>query len=499
MTYLTNARIWIYFVMILMMLPFCKAAEALSVFPGAKGFGTDTRAAYGAANDPAICVVTDLTDDDNGVVKSTRNGVPVKTGSFLECINYAPPANTGKIIIFEVSGTIWAKSKPYTYEVKHRYTTIAGQTAPNPGITLRNINFQITNSDILVQHIRSRVGDAAAGALPTNRRSITIKSKSSRAVRNVVVDHLTATWGVDTCFTVWEDPNNDISDVTVSNCLIAEGLHKSLHPDTLAEGKGHSKGLALQIGAENISAIGNLIMSNSDRNPYVRWGSKVVVNNLIYNPLITNVSVTAIKGTIDLAVVGNVIKAGPATSGWGNKGFVLLYNDPKHSNNWDNSNIYLLDNNYQGTNQINSSDWSTVFNQHRDNVTPYKLTGKNPATSSTLWPVGLSAMPSSAVEDYVIANAGARPADRDSVDIRLINDVRNGTGSIIDSQDDVGGWPVLGRNTRVLSLLPGKPHSDNDGDGYTNLEEWLHAFAAEVEGSSAGHPISPPSALTITK
>ena len=63
-----------------------------------------------------------------------------------------------------------------------------------------------------------------------------------------------------------------------------------------------------------------------------------------------------------------------------------------------------------------------------------------------------------------------------------MNNVKTGAGEIIASQDEVGGWPDLAENRRKLTL-PGNPNGDDDGDGYTNLEEWLHGFAAEVEGA----------------
>jgi len=93
---------------------------------------------------------------------------------------------------------------------------------------------------------------------------------------------------------------------------------------------------------------------------------------------------------------------------------------------------------------------------------------------------GLKIKPASEVEAWVLANAGARPADRGPVDARVVNDVKNGTGGILASQENVDGWPALAENRRELTI-PGNPSGDDGGDGYTNLEEWLHAFAAEVE------------------
>jgi hypothetical protein len=87
-------------------------------------------------------------------------------------------------------------------------------------------------------------------------------------------------------------------------------------------------------------------------------------------------------------------------------------------------------------------------------------------------------MNSALVEDYVLNNAGSRPADRDAVDIRVIQSVRDRSGQIIDSQSDVGGWPVLAENNRTL-VIPDNPNGDDDDDGYTNLEEWLHNFVIQ--------------------
>jgi len=490
---------------ILMLILSASTAFALDVVPGLKGFGTDTRAAYGAANDPVIFVVTNLGTTNGTPGDSTRNGVAVKTGSFREALNYTPPADTGVVIIFEVSGTINATSAPYEYRTTHQYLTIAGQTAPSPGITLRNIHLYVLNPDVLVQHLRIRVGDTANGEDGDTRRCITAGSYAGTGwkvpVNNVVIDHCSTSWGVDTDITIWEEPGYAVSDITVSNCIVGEALRYSIHPKTIADGSEHSKGMGLQTSTETVAALYNLFISNSDRNPYVRWGSKAIINNLIYNPNYSYTSVTLTGGSVDLAVVGNVMTAGPSTSGWGLNGFIRLSNNPTYSTNWDASSIYLIDNKWNSTTQANSEDWDNVDNFYSDDMDPYKVTGETPATDAPLWPTGLTAMSSAVVKDYVIANVGARPADRDSVDSRLINDVINSTGALIDSPTDVGGWPELATNTRnvgtempatlnahTIGNIPASPHSDSDGDGYTDLEEWLHSLALAYEGVPPGGP-----------
>jgi len=103
------------------------------------------------------------------------------------------------------------------------------------------------------------------------------------------------------------------------------------------------------------------------------------------------------------------------------------------------------------------------------------------ASSPPVWPTGLTAIGSGTVESTVLGFAGARPADRDAVDARIVKEVQTLTGRIIDSPSQVGGWPALAQNTRPF-VTPANPSGDDDGDGYTNLEEVLHQMAATVEG-----------------
>ncbi len=103
------------------------------------------------------------------------------------------------------------------------------------------------------------------------------------------------------------------------------------------------------------------------------------------------------------------------------------------------------------------------------------------ASSPPVWHPSLRPYPGKYTEDRVLANVGARPADRDDVDKRIVNEVKNRGGSIIDSTGQVGGWPNLAENHRTFNI-PANPHGDDDGDGYTNIEEILHQMAAQVEG-----------------
>ena len=108
-----------------------------------------------------------------------------------------------------------------------------------------------------------------------------------------------------------------------------------------------------------------------------------------------------------------------------------------------------------------------------DGVTPGKITDPSiPITvldEKPIW-IDYDPIPAADVPEYVLKYAGARPAERDAVDRRLIEEFYNGTGKIINSQNEVGGYPVVEPTYRALDVPE------------TGIEEWLESYTREVMG-----------------
>src|SRR5438067_7305302 len=136
----------------------------VSAFPGAEGFGATTPGGRGGR----AIAITNLSDEGPGSFRS------------------ACEAEGPRIVIFRVSGLITLTRK---LVIKNPYITIAGQTAPGDGICLRNFTFVIATHDVVVRYLRSRLGDVTA----QEDDSITLAA----GVKNVVVDHCSATWSID--------------------------------------------------------------------------------------------------------------------------------------------------------------------------------------------------------------------------------------------------------------------------------------------------------------
>src|SRR5688572_12895288 len=154
------------------------SAHALPVFPGAQGYGTSTtagRGTVGVANSSTVYVVTSLNDSNPTVYGELRYGVENVTGP--------------RVIVFQVGGVIELRDA-LTVRQTRPYLTIAGQTAPYPGITLKNAGINVQSHDVLVQHIAIRPGARPVGAagsgwenLPSysNRKCILIDAPTGYA------------------------------------------------------------------------------------------------------------------------------------------------------------------------------------------------------------------------------------------------------------------------------------------------------------------------------
>ena len=466
-------------------------------FPGAAGFGSETRAAYGGGvSSPYICIVNPLSATAS-LSDTSRNGYStnIKQGGFKSCVDWNV---NNKIIIFEVSGSIAYYG---VITVRNNYTTIAGQTAPSPGITLIGTSLHSLDAhDLLIQHIRIRAGDNPIGNKPDNRNTTEMHYGY-----NILYDHCSFSWAPDT------NVGFGGYKTTVSNSIISEGLNDSIHS------KGaHSTGVTMGEGVTQASLIKNLMAHNSFRNPYSYDGgrpiSTLVANNVIYNFYSRNTQIEENTQINYHSIVGNVAITGPDTptgAHYESYPYLIKSQNP-------NTKIYISDNKCGdgsgGTyTQSSANDWSHVY------LTDSSVEAKNKILTPALaYPLGYIPMPSSEVENYIKTNVGARPADRDIVDARIINEWKTRTGRIIDTieytnanctgpdtgpggiflmcctgsgtgtciQNSERGWPILTPGTRTLSL-PSNPHADSDGDGYTNLEEWIHGFSCQVEGSQS--------------
>jgi hypothetical protein len=328
-----------------------------------------------------------------------------------------------RLVVFEVGGVIDLNEQRLA--IGDNNCWVAGHTAPSPGITLTRGEFRIDADECIVQHIRSRPGDAGndGGWEPD---AIT----TSDDTRDNVIDHCTATWSVDEALSVGYRTER----TTVSNCMIAEPLNESTHS------KGpHGYGSLTGNGASQVVYAGNIWAHALARNPRLKADTRsVVANNVMYN----FDRGTNLDGSTIAAIHDNAYLRG---------------GDDAHIEGPDaDSSRASVEGN------VTTDDVAMTANIDRMTLEPF-------------WPEGLETVPGSDILDGVLGSAGARPAMRDSHERRVVEDIRDRTGSYLDSQTEVGGYPSMDPTTRSLDI----PNGDEA------LVEWLYEHRTRVEDPGA--------------
>jgi hypothetical protein len=399
------------------------ASAATPVFRGAQGFGIETRAGQGGR----VLIVNSLASTGPGTLRA------------------ALETKGPRIVVFEIAGVIDLARNDLA--IAEPFLTVAGQTAPSPGITIIRGGILIKTHDVLLQHIRVRPGDAGQ---PKKSGWEPEVSTTGAACYNIVVDHCSISWSVDENLSAsgprLEGPQATTHNVTFSHNILAEGLYDSSHSKGV-----HSMGSLIHDHCTNIAVIGNLYAHNNDRNPYFKAHTTgVIVNNLIYNPGRAAIRLNWVpeewKGAkiqpanARVSIAGNVMYAGANTSA--KLALVASKGD-----------AYLEDN--------------LAFDRAGQ---PAAITAGDIRVLSEKpsWPAGLKAMPASQTAAWVLRHAGARPKDRDEVDRRIVRDVEQRQGRFIDSQEEVGGYPQVAPVTRKLTIPK-------------DVDAWLRKLAADLE------------------
>jgi hypothetical protein len=445
------------------------SVQALPVIPGAAGFGMDTRAGRGGT----VFRVTNLNADGAGSLKA--------------CIDASVP----RTCVFEVSGAIRITSD---LTIRNGQLRIAGQTAPSPGIMIRGAAILVTASDVLIQHIRVRTGDDINGPNPDNRDSLKITGSPTKPVRNVVIDHCSFSWSIDEIASTW-GPHDNIS---LTNNIFAEPLHESLHPQY--DGTGvmpHGYGVLFgPADNSSITFVGNLMAHVVERNPLSRATELVMVNNLVYNRGHMDVDLQGEDGRVSkTSIVGNMFLEGPSFE-HGPK--PILVRTVGTYRVVSGSRVYVHGNSAPDT----GSSYSALVELFGGDIISSLMT----QSTAPVWNSGLVALKTtdSVVYSRVLGYAGARPTDRDSVDKRVVLNVRQRSGKIINCvspngttrcSKNAGGWPIYAQNRRTLTLPSNQ--ASIASNGYSNLENWLNSMDRSINGTvQASSPASSP-ALSV--
>lgn len=346
-----------------------------------------------------------------------------------------------RIIIFEVGGVIDLEMKPL--EVSEPQVYIAGQTAPGPGITLIRGGISIEASQCVLQHLAVRPGDAGqAKKSGWEPDGIT----TSGGPVDVWIDHCSATWSCDENISAatYKSPTGEPAQrIFIRDCIIAEGLKNASH----AKGE-HSKGTLVFDGTKNVAIVRCLYASNAERNPVFKLDtSGVVVNCVMANPGQRAIHAAVPEGETAtlpkarISVVGNLVLFGELSK----RSARAIFEGTADGHFKDNEGY----------------DW---YGKPLDLLrTPFPTLDAPP-----VWPEGLKAVSPSAAQWHIARYAGARPAQRDPIDQRIVTTALNGTAKQIDSQDEVGGYPKPEPVSHALKVPDKGRHS------------WLEALAREV-------------------
>ena len=423
-------------------------------FPNAEGFGKNATGGRGGN----VYTVTNLNDEGSG--------------SFREACEASGP----RTIVFAVSGIINLESD---IVINNDNLTIAGQTAPGDGICIKGAGFIVRASDVIVRYLRFRLGDNGykdengnvVGSNSSDSDTVGVYG-SSGGTTDVIFDHCSLSWSIDEIVGIYGNPSsatNGVNNITFQYCIFSEALSASHHDEG-----SHSMAFLMNQNSNNITIYKNLFANSRER--HIRSGggcSFEMINNVVYNFRYTCV----VSAESEFSMINNHYKEGnePISSSYiadytSQTGF-----DPELTR------AYIIGNTSDaGLNQIDPA-----FNPYIESTPPLNsnITPENNASS---------------IED-VLQNSGATLPVRDVVDTRVVNTYSSNSGDIIDTQEEVGSYPIY--NSTAASL-----DTDSDGmpdfweiengldindpsdrnivqpDGYTNLEYYINgiSFAYQV-------------------
>ncbi|KAB8261521.1 putative pectate lyase C [Aspergillus pseudonomiae] len=412
-------RLTLSFISLLSLL---QTTSALIAFPGAEGFGAN---AVGGRQGE-VYVVSNLNDSGEG---SLRDAV----------------SQPGRIVVFSVGGVIEITDRI----VVSKQVTILGQTAPGDGITVYGNGWSFSNADdAIVRYIRIRMGKGGSSG------------KDAMGIadgKNMIFDHVSVSWGRDETFSI----NGDVSNVTIQNSIIAQGLET------------HSCGGLMQTDG-GVSLFRNLYIDNKTRNPKVK-GVNEFTNNVIYNwggggGYIAGGS----DGESNVNVIRNYFISGPSTS-------VTAFTRGN-----ENFHAYVETNYYD-------SDKDGTLNGSELGVASSNYGGMDLVTEKYDYPAVASVLTPDAALTYVTKYAGASKV-RDSVDTQLIAQVESygKDGALISDEADMGGAGDLDQGTAPTDTdgdgipddaeaeLGTDPNTADsmtlDASGYTYLEVWANSL-----------------------
>ncbi len=449
-----------------------QVTETAYAFDGAEGAGKNTIGGRGGR----VIKVSNLNDSGSGSLRAAVEAVGAR------------------IVVFTVSGNIKLKS---SLKIKNGLITIAGQTASGDGICIQDYDFIIEANNVIIRYMRFRLGD-------TNIAKIESDAIGGREVENVILDHCSMSWSIDETASFYHNKN-----FTMQWCIISESMNESGH----AKGKHGYGGIW---GGSPATFHHNLLANHTSRNPRFDGGLRYSKgsgtgegkfgidkvdyrNNVIYN-WSSNSAYGGENGEYNM--VNNYYKAGPATPTSIKRRIMQVSKD----NTTGATNLALygvgygtfyIDGNYiDGNSTITANNWNGGIDY--DSGISQTMVKKSTPFSST----EITTQTAESAYNAVLLYSGAS-LKRDAVDTRIINDVKNGTttfsGSktglqgIIDTQNDVGGWPVLTQTTapvdtdadgmpddwEIANKLDPKVANANGKDlstGYDNIEVYLNSL-----------------------
>lgn len=463
----------------------------IPAFPGAEGGGMFSFGGRGGK----VFVVSKL--DDSG------------PGSFREACEAAGP----RIVVFNVAGIIRLEEK---IRIRAPYVTISGATAPGDGVCIAGDTVELETHDVVIRHMRFRRGETDV----TDRND----SIGGNPIGNIMIDHVSASWGLDENMSMYRHMHDHDGDpetapvklptvnITIQHSIFSEGLNTYHHA------------FGSTIGGYNSTFHHNLWACNTGRNPSVGMiHDFTFVNNVVFNWRHRTIDGGDHRSFYN--IIRNTFQPGPGTPDSAVRHRILKPESERSRTVIDHfGKAYVEGNRVIGNERVTRDNW--------DGGVQPELRGK-PLTealaeirSEVPFPhAGLTIETAGASYETVLKQAGATLPRRDAVDRRVIGMVRSGevgaaeaapedlqpaidakyaakwvdelakgvTKGFILHPRQVGGYPEYKGEPYPDADRDGMPDEwenkhgldpddaadaskDRDGDGYTNIEEFIHGI-----------------------